>query len=688
VSPRPGAWESLRGAARCVPGVVAFALAAAVLLVHARAYLPFFADDGFISLRYAQRLLEGRGLTWNDGERVEGYSNLLWVLGCAGLGALGVDLVSAARWLGQASALAALAALPATFWHARLERSKAEPKPGKPQTTQRPRKGEGVGAEVRREEGACESMIPSLVPALVLALSGSLAVWSVGGLEQPLVAALLAWGLYGVFRLLPGQAAGHTQTRAWTLAGLPFALLCWTRPDGILVAGLVGVGVLVAGHSRGLGGSLRQLRRTWFAATGWLMLLPIAAVLLQTGFRLIYYGAWIPNPGSAKLAFTVERWTSGGQYLLDALGPHKALVALAATSLLPLLRSPKARSRLLVLMAPAVGWSLYVLAIGGDIFPARRHLVVPLVLAAFALGEGLIWLEGLRRRVRAWASFAVAGCLALYCADQATDPQNVRAREERWEWDGKVIGSFLHRHFGPSGTRLATDSAGALPYFSRLTTIDMLGLNDRYLSTHRPADFGRGALGHELGDGAYVLGRQPDLVIFGLPYGERRALYRSGREMQSDPKFTAQFAFLTFEATGSRTVPTRMWVRRDSERLGMRREPGRIVVPGFFFTVGQAVAREDGEGRLGTVVSAFSPGAARVGNIAPGRWRVTVEGSGPPVELSAQPKSGEAMTGEPPFAFEVTGGEAREVDLAVRPRGAGLVHVRQLVLTRVGESSR
>ena len=650
MSPRPGAWPSLRGAARHVPGVVAFALAAAVLLVHARAYLPFFADDGFISLRYAQRLLEGRGLTWNDGERVEGYSNLLWVLGCAGLGALGVDLVSAARWLGQASALAALAALPATFWCARLER---------------------------------KTVVPSLVPALALALSGSLAVWSVGGLEQPLVAALLAWGLYGVFRLLPGQEEGKTRARTWTLAGLPFALLCWTRPDGILVAGLVGFGVLLAGHSRGLGGDLRHLRRPWLAATGCLMALPVAFALLQTCFRLIYYGAWIPNPGSAKLAFTVERWTSGGQYLLGALGPHKAMVALVAASLLPLIRSSKARSRLLVLVPPAIGWSLYVVAIGGDIFPARRHLVVPLVLAAFALGEGLIWLEGLGPRVRAWAGFALAGCLALFCADQATDPQNVRAREERWEWDGQVIGAFLHRHFGISGTRLATDSAGALPYFSRLTTIDMLGLNDRYLSTHRPADFGRGALGHELGDGAYVLGRQPDLVIFGLPYGERRALYRSGREMQSDPTFAAQFAFLTFEATEPRTVPTRVWVRRDSERLGARREPGRVVLPGFFFAVGQAVAREDGEGRLGAVVSAFSPGAARVGGVFPGRWRVTVEASGPPVELSAQPKTGEAMTGGPPFVFEVNGGEARDVDLAVRPRGAGMAHVRQVVLTRV-----
>jgi hypothetical protein len=46
------------------------------LYAHARHYLPFLADDALISLRYANRLLEGNGLTWTDGHPVEGYSNL------------------------------------------------------------------------------------------------------------------------------------------------------------------------------------------------------------------------------------------------------------------------------------------------------------------------------------------------------------------------------------------------------------------------------------------------------------------------------------------------------------------------------------------------------------------------------------------------------------------------------------
>src|SRR5689334_12867356 len=37
-------------------------------------------DDAYISYRYAQNLVAGQGLVFNPGERVEGYSNLLYVL--------------------------------------------------------------------------------------------------------------------------------------------------------------------------------------------------------------------------------------------------------------------------------------------------------------------------------------------------------------------------------------------------------------------------------------------------------------------------------------------------------------------------------------------------------------------------------------------------------------------------------
>ena len=57
-------------------------------------YYPFFSDDAFISLRYAERLVEGHGLTWSDGDRVEGYSDLLWVLLLALVQAVAITVAS------------------------------------------------------------------------------------------------------------------------------------------------------------------------------------------------------------------------------------------------------------------------------------------------------------------------------------------------------------------------------------------------------------------------------------------------------------------------------------------------------------------------------------------------------------------------------------------------------------------
>ncbi|MFZ5446422.1 MAG: hypothetical protein ACOZQL_40920 [Myxococcota bacterium] len=81
-------------------GVVGLALERAL----AQAWL---ADDAFISFRYARHLAEGKGLVWNVGERVEGFTNLLWTLTLA----LGEWAGVPAPWLATALSLGALAVL-------------------------------------------------------------------------------------------------------------------------------------------------------------------------------------------------------------------------------------------------------------------------------------------------------------------------------------------------------------------------------------------------------------------------------------------------------------------------------------------------------------------------------------------------------------------------------------------------
>ena len=53
--------------------------------------LSWICDDAFLSFRYAEHLAQGKGLVFNEGEYVEGYSNFLWTVFLAIGMALGIE---------------------------------------------------------------------------------------------------------------------------------------------------------------------------------------------------------------------------------------------------------------------------------------------------------------------------------------------------------------------------------------------------------------------------------------------------------------------------------------------------------------------------------------------------------------------------------------------------------------------
>jgi hypothetical protein len=65
-------------------------------------------DDAGISFRYAQRFADGDGLTWNDHERVMGFSNPLYTLVLAIARWLGLPMIGTARALGLLAFVAAV----------------------------------------------------------------------------------------------------------------------------------------------------------------------------------------------------------------------------------------------------------------------------------------------------------------------------------------------------------------------------------------------------------------------------------------------------------------------------------------------------------------------------------------------------------------------------------------------------
>lgn len=56
--------------------------------------LSWISDDAFITLRYAKNFIEGKGLVYNMGEYIEGYTNFLWLMIIVGFNYIGFESVS------------------------------------------------------------------------------------------------------------------------------------------------------------------------------------------------------------------------------------------------------------------------------------------------------------------------------------------------------------------------------------------------------------------------------------------------------------------------------------------------------------------------------------------------------------------------------------------------------------------
>ena len=243
----------------------------------------------------------------------------------------------------------------------------------------------------------------------------------------------------------------------------------------------------------------------------------------------------------------------------------------------------------------------------------------------------------------------VIGTLVLLVVGQFVAVQNHRAVSERWEWACQGVAVTLQRAFSNSQPLLAVDPAGCAPYFSELPSLDMLGLNDRYLATHKPPGFGSGEIGHELGSGPYVLRRHPDLILMCSPYGSRYGCFRSGTELVAMPAFHARYRLIRFRGAYPNRVYSLVWVRTASAKIGVRTKDGVITIPGYLSATDTtfAVAQMNSHRALVASIPAHSVVLLPTVEVPPGRWRLGVSATRhPAITLIENGRSvGVAVTG-------------------------------------------
>jgi hypothetical protein len=432
-------------------------------------------DDAATTVSYGLTVFHGGGLRLTPAsQEVEGFSNPLWVL-LSGLSVpLHLDGPRFTQRLGQA--LGCLALLAFALWG--------------------PLAG---GRRLRLEDAGV--VLAAAVP--------SYAYWCASGMETGLEAFLLGVsGLLLLWELRRGEGS---------YVGLALALLCLTRPEGVLFAACA-AGLFVA---------VRLRARKWpgrqeFEIASWLILV-FGGYLV---FRRLYFSVWLPNTYFAKLGWDF----SVGQYVTGFLTAHAPLVAAGLLGALLGLTvgATRLRAALVLLWVGAGGF--FIWHAHGDWMREWRFFAPLVPLWGAGLSAGLeAFLAFPIGRLRPWANAAVAVLvLAVGIAGLAKARERSRDLKSNPEfhiaWTVPAHEGAL-RAIARFGTRhpvvAIADIGGGGLVWREADVVDDAGLADYAMAHHA---------GNMPAQEDYLLGQAPLLVDAHGPSGFVRDLPRFIRD--------------------------------------------------------------------------------------------------------------------------------------------------------------
>lgn len=438
--------------------------AAGVLLIWHSLQFNFVTDDAFISFVYARNLAEHGELVFNLGDRVEGFTNLLWTVLLSGFMALGAAPETMSQVLGAAFSIGTLI----VAWR--------------------------LMAELWRDECPWNT-----VPSFLLATCAGYACWTSGGLETQLFTFLCTTAFLAYLRYETGASS-------LAAAGIALALAALTRPEGVLVTAVVAAHLLVWNTARNWRAPVRRgdlIGLAWFLG----LWLPVFA------WRWYYYGYPFPNTYYVKAAgevspqFARKVWENGGHYLWQWARHSGALyaapLALVGAFFCPNEDGVAKRFFGTLALALVVVYLVYAASVGGDFMGLHRFVMPVFVLVA------LLAACGLRCIARLVSTDTLAKKLAHVALGlTVTVPfavaQNRLSRDQmRWgNWnsdrgidtpaflwvythDRGVIGRHMQECMEPTDFSIL-GGAGAKPYYGRMRGIDVFGLVSERIAHELP----------------------------------------------------------------------------------------------------------------------------------------------------------------------------------------------------------
>lgn len=405
-------------------------------------HLRFVQDDAFISFTYAKNLIEGHGLTWS-GVRVEGYTNFLWVLWIAAGMSLGIDPVV---W----SSIGGIASFVLCVWIVW-----------------------SVGLRI------FERRSPALLAATLFIGNFSVVSYATGGLETMLQTLLLSSCFFIVLKNFDNRMPSAGMLMMLSLLAAAAIL---TRMDSVVILSVI------------LGTALVRLYRRDASLKDFaLLLLPVAIITgIWFAWRIGYYGKIFPNTFYAKVGADGESIANGFLFLWRFVHWYFIWPFLAVGFLI-MLGKKRATSGTVGVLLSIIGlWCAYIVWVGGDfmefrfIVPVAPFLFVGLSYAVyFQIGSVIprLLASFIAMVVLVGASYHHARTFTTLTDDKTLDSIEMLSQfyglypDENWSGIGTTLGAEL----ASTGARIATSAVGAIPFYSGLSTVDVVGLCDPHV---------------------------------------------------------------------------------------------------------------------------------------------------------------------------------------------------------------
>ncbi len=415
-------------------------------------------DDAYISFRYAKNLIHDKGLVFNEGEYVEGYSNILWLLVISAFMRVGFEPTIVSKFLGI------------LFFAFNILLVY------------------NISAYVFRKSRYRQ--ITALLITLAFTLNPSVTYFATGGLEHSLF----------IFLLLVSSCLLFIVKKP-IYANLVFFLLILTRNEGLLFFTLANIIFYFENKKE------KKVVKEILAS----IILILVMISIYEAWRFVYYGSLLPNVFYVKA--TVTSINDGLNYIAWYFVSYPILFLLGLGILYNMLFS---KGIVKYYSVSSILYILYLIKIGGDFMAYRlvtQVFAFMLISGAFGFASFLKrFVTNKKIKAILISVIIVFGVIPLYKGEVYSEVSldaKILDIQKNSNWED--VGKKLKQENMPEGTRIAITAAGAIPYYSELYTLDMLGLNDNVISKKQENE---GRPGHrKQADFEYLVEKKVNFVI-------------------------------------------------------------------------------------------------------------------------------------------------------------------------------